>query len=30
MSNEQFPVASRASNIEYAIRDVVVPALALE
>ena len=30
MSKEQFPVAPRASNIEYAIRDVVVPALALE
>ncbi|RJU82576.1 MAG: aminotransferase class I/II-fold pyridoxal phosphate-dependent enzyme [Candidatus Poseidoniales archaeon] len=30
MSHEQFPVAPRASNIEYAIRDVVVPALELE
>lgn len=30
MSEEQFPVAPRASNIEYAIRDVVVPALELE
>lgn len=30
MSDEQFPVAPRASNIEYAIRDVVVPALELE
>ena len=30
MADEQFPVAPRASNIEYAIRDVVVPALALE
>lgn len=30
MSNEQFPVAPRASNIEYAIRDVVVPAIELE
>ena len=30
MSEEQIPVAARASNIEYAIRDVVVPALALE
>ncbi|MDP6334535.1 MAG: aminotransferase class I/II-fold pyridoxal phosphate-dependent enzyme [Candidatus Poseidoniaceae archaeon] len=30
MSDEQIPVASRASNIEYAIRDVVVPANALE
>ena len=24
------PVSSRAANIEYAIRDVVVPAVALE
>ena len=30
MSKEQIPVAARASNIEYAIRDVVVPATALE
>lgn len=30
MSDEQIPVAARASNIEYAIRDVVVPANALE
>ena len=30
MSKEQFPVSPRASNIEYAIRDVVVPALELE
>ncbi|MCH1422972.1 MAG: aminotransferase class I/II-fold pyridoxal phosphate-dependent enzyme [Candidatus Poseidoniaceae archaeon] len=30
MVNKQFPVAPRAANIEYAIRDVVVPALALE
>ena len=30
MSDEQIPVAARASNIEYAIRDVVVPAIALE
>ena len=30
MREEQIPVASRASNIEYAIRDVVVPATALE
>ena len=30
MSNEQIPVATRASSIEYAIRDVVVPATALE
>lgn len=30
MADNQFPVAPRASNIEYAIRDVVVPALALE
>jgi len=30
MSDEQIPVAARASNLEYAIRDVVVPALALE
>jgi len=30
MREGQIPVASRASNIEYAIRDVVVPATALE
>jgi alanine-synthesizing transaminase len=30
MSEEQIPVATRASSIEYAIRDVVVPAIALE
>ncbi len=30
MSDEQIPVSTRASNIEYAIRDVVVPANALE
>jgi len=30
MSTEQIPVAPRASNIEYAIRDVVVPATQLE
>ncbi|RPG69407.1 MAG: aminotransferase class I/II-fold pyridoxal phosphate-dependent enzyme [Euryarchaeota archaeon TMED99] len=30
MSTEQIPVAARASSIEYAIRDVVVPATALE
>lgn len=30
LMDEQIPVASRASNIEYAIRDVVVPAVALE
>ncbi len=30
MRGDQIPVASRASNIEYAIRDVVVPATALE
>lgn len=30
MFEDQFPVAPRASNIEYAIRDVVVPALELE
>lgn len=30
MDGKQIPVASRASNIEYAIRDVVVPATALE
>lgn len=30
MSEEQIPVSARASNLEYAIRDVVVPALALE
>ena len=27
---DKFPVSSRASNIEYAIRDVVVPAMELE
>ena len=27
---KQIPVTSRASQIEYAIRDVVVPATALE
>ena len=27
---KQIPVAHRASQIEYAIRDVVVPAIALE
>ena len=30
MHREQIPVASRAANIEYAIRDVVVPATKLE
>ena len=30
MGTEQIPVASRAANIEYAIRDVVVPATILE
>tara|TARA_B100000767_G_scaffold259967_1_gene270178 strand:+ start:2266 stop:3486 length:1221 start_codon:yes stop_codon:yes gene_type:complete len=30
MSKQQIPVAARAANIEYAIRDVVVPATALE
>ena len=30
MSANQIPVAPRASNIEYAIRDVVVPANQLE
>ena len=30
MSNDQIPVAPRASGIEYAIRDVVVPATKLE
>jgi len=30
MGVEQIPVASRAGNIEYAIRDVVVPAIILE
>lgn len=30
MTTEQIPVAPRASNIEYAIRDVVVPATKLE
>ena len=30
MGVEQIPVASRAANIEYAIRDVVVPATILE
>ena len=30
MPREQIPVAKRAANIEYAIRDVVVPATALE
>ncbi len=30
MTEEQIPVAARASSIEYAIRDVVVPATALE
>ena len=30
MAREQIPVAKRASNIEYAIRDVVVPATKLE
>ena len=27
---DEIPVAARAANIEYAIRDVVVPATALE
>ena len=27
---DKFPVSTRASNIEYAIRDVVVPAIELE
>ena len=30
MAREQIPVANRASSIEYAIRDVVVPATKLE
>ena len=30
MAREQIPVAKRASSIEYAIRDVVVPATKLE
>lgn len=30
MSNKQIPVSSRAASIEYAIRDVVVPATKLE
>ena len=30
MSSDQIPVAPRASGIEYAIRDVVVPATKLE
>lgn len=30
MTTDQIPVAPRASNIEYAIRDVVVPATKLE
>ena len=30
MVKKQFPVAQRASSIEYAIRDVVVPATKLE
>ncbi|MBK71366.1 MAG: alanine aminotransferase [Euryarchaeota archaeon] len=30
MSRKQIPVAKRAANIEYAIRDVVVPATKLE
>lgn len=30
MTKDQIPVAPRASNIEYAIRDVVVPATKLE
>ena len=30
MPREQIPVAKRAASIEYAIRDVVVPATALE
>jgi len=28
--DDQIPVSSRASSIEYAIRDVVVPATELE
>ena len=27
---DKFPVSSQASNIEYAIRDVIVPARELE
>ena len=27
---DKFPVSIRASNIEYAIRDVVLPAMELE
>ena len=30
MSEEPIPVSQRAAQIEYAIRDVVVPATALE
>ena len=30
MAREQIPVSSRAASIEYAIRDVVVPATKLE
>lgn len=30
MAREQVPVSTRAANIEYAIRDVVVPATKLE
>ena len=30
MKRNQIPVANRAANIEYAIRDVVVPATELE
>ena len=30
MARAQIPVAARAANIEYAIRDVVVPATKLE
>ena len=30
MVRAQIPVAARAANIEYAIRDVVVPATKLE
>ena len=30
MERNQIPVANRAANIEYAIRDVVVPATELE
>ena len=30
MARPQVPVAARAANIEYAIRDVVVPASKLE